>query len=879
MSEDRKVRAGSKIHWFLGLAAVFLPLALTLFALPTGAEDKSIEVPPIEQASTLTSGGTEFARMQAIGDGLVAKLNLPLKRTEVRAQVTDALAVTDISQVYKNDTGKKIEVFYQFPLPHQGAVTDMVVKINDRTIFGTIKEKQAARKEYEQAKAAGKTVSLVEQERPNIFSQSIANILPDDEITVTLRVFHPLRYSAGQFEYSFPVTIGPRYMGGTPTGKGGSGWSPDTSKTPDASHISPPYIPAGIDSSHLLDIDLTISSQVDIKAVVPVSHYINLKNESKGRWHVTLSPHDQIPNKDFTLRFRTESDLPQFSLLTHRQSGEDGFFALTLVPPSRRQESKIVPKEMVFVLDRSGSMRGVTMAKAKEALVKSLRRLGEQDSFNIILFDDKVESLWDKPQGATPESVRQAVRYAETVDARGGTEMEKPLLKGLAYPEDPKRQRILLFITDGNVGYEKALLAKIRQNLGNSRIFSVGIGSSVNRYLVGEVAREGRGLAEYIRQDEDVAERLNAMFKRISSPVLTDVSIDFGKLETYEVLPAKAHDLFFEEPTTLVGRYRSSGSDTLRVMANSAEGNVKWESKLDFPVHDQANPALRYAWAKKKIDSLSLTALGGETEQLKAEIVALSTRYSVLSRYTAFIAVEREVRDPSKLPSERWLIPSELPEGLEFEGFGPEIQMKVSRVRPGDPVLLVKAPEDARSVVAMMPFGDALNLVYDAIIGKYSARFLVPYGTPDGEYPIDVVITHQDGSVETMDTSYVVDSLPPTLTTRAILTGKRLRIEAVPESDVFVDGAIEIWPDVKEVVAILPDGREVSLKLDPRQKSRWIWQWEGDCDLETDAEGELTVKVRAVDYAGNWKESFVKIELSRLQNSLATHHLSGHSGI
>lgn len=815
---------------------------------------------PNAQAKAAEAEAALYASMSVVEKEGGVKLELPLKRTSIRTQITDTQAVTDISQIYKNDTGRKIEVSYKFPLPNEGAVTDMVIQINDRTVIGTIKEREQARKEFEKAKAAGKTAALTEQERPNMFTQSISNILPGDELKVTMRVSHPLRYSAGSFEYTFPITIGPRYMGGTPTGKKGEGWSPDTTKTPDASLVSPQYIPAGIDTSHLLDLELTISSKIKITDVASTSHAIKVGGRGANTRTVTLSPLDSIPNKDFILRYSTESKVPQFSLLTHRSGNEDGFFSITIIPPTERAAGKIIPKEMVFVLDRSGSMEGVTMEKAKEALKKSLMHLGEKDSFNIIIFDTDVERLWPAPKPSTAENVRSGVRYAETVMSRGGTEMEEPLVEALGYPVDPARQRIVLFITDGNVGYEERLLGRIKKSLGNSRIFTVGIGSSVNRYLVGEVAREGKGVAEYIRQDENVAERLSSIYAKISSPVLTGVDLDFGGAKVSELFPEKARDLFFEEPTVILGRYSKEHRGKLKIKADSADGKVALEFDLDLPKSNSMNPALRYAWAKKKIESLSLTALGKETEELKAQIIDVSTKYSVLSKYTAFIAVEHQVRDKSLAKAERWLIPSELPEGLRFEGFGPEVQMTMNRMRPGDPVILVDAPLDAKSVVVVMPFGETLKLEHDEVLDRYSVRFLIPFGMADGRYEFFVVVTAANGSVKTHDAFFVVDSLAPELTVAAVVEKGRLVIEAVPEANVFISGAVEVWPDVKEVIATLHDGREVTLKLNPSKKSRWIWRWEGELGPEDMDAGAISIKVRVVDYAGNWNVTSVVVK-------------------
>jgi Ca-activated chloride channel family protein len=806
-------------------------------------------------ASVASSEETPYAAMRVAGGDGGPRLELPLKQTRVRAEVTDANAVTDICQVYKNDTGKKIEAVYQYPLPHDGAVTDMVVEVNGRAIFGSIKEREQARKEYEQARKEGKTASMVEQERPNLFTQNIANIQPGDDIRVTLRVNHSLRYSAGAFEYVFPITVGPRYMGGAPTSKSGEGWSPDTTQVPDASRVSPPYVPEGVGTSHLLDLELKLKTSLKLAEVKSTSHMVKVSPLPGGGRMVTLDRADRIPNKDFILRYSTGATKPQFSMQTHRPQGEDGFFSLTMAPPAVRGKGKSIPKEMVFVLDRSGSMSGVTIEKAKEALVKSVRRLNVGDSFNIIAFDDSVMRLWDAPKSASDARVQEGIRWASALKAGGGTEMVAPLTEALGYPKDATRQRIVLFITDGNVGYENRLVQIVRSSLGSARVFGVGIGSSVNRYLVSEVAKEGRGTAEFIRQDEDVAMRLNAVYARISNPVLTDVKLDFGGVTVSEVYPETLRDLFFEEPTVLVGRYQSVGDVTLTLHANSPEGPVTFTQPVSFPMSEKSNPSLRYAWARQKIAALSMKALGGETEELKREITAVSLRHSVLCKYTAFLAVEREARGDTRPAAERWIIPSELPESLRFQGFGPEISLKVDRVRPGDPVVFIKAAKNSRSVVARMPYGETLQLVWDDAIGKFSARFLVPFGTADGRYPFRVLITAADGTSRELKAAYVVDSRGPQLSVTARMEDKRLVLEAVPEADVFVEGEAEVWPDVKEVVAILPDGREVKLKLDRTRLGRFIWCWTGEPG--TNLSGGVSIKVKAVDYAGNWREQRV----------------------
>lgn len=370
-------------------------------------------------AATLAAGenSPNYASMKLVENGATTKLELPLKQTRLRARVTDADAASDLTQAYLNDTGKKIEVQYQFPLPENGAVTDLVVKINERVILGSIKEKAQAKKEFEEAKQAGKTAALVEQERPNFFTQNIANIQPGDQVSITLRIHHPLRYSAGSFEYAFPITLGPRYMPGVPLGKEGEGWSPDTDAVPDASRISPRYVPSGAVTSHFLDVELELQTGISVSEVLSTSHLIHTKLLPNGGRLVSLADSDKIPNKDFILRYSTASDKPQFSLQAHRLEGEEGFFSLTLVPPKARAEGRVIPKELVFVVDRSGSMSGEPMAKAKQALASCLKKLSPQDSFNVIMFDNMVERLYPSPRPAGAENIRQALAYAAGIDA------------------------------------------------------------------------------------------------------------------------------------------------------------------------------------------------------------------------------------------------------------------------------------------------------------------------------------------------------------------------------------------------------------------------------------------------------------------------------
>jgi Ca-activated chloride channel family protein len=612
----------------------------------------------------------------------------PLKHTSVDVAVSGFMARVTVTQMFTNPYDRRIEATYVFPLPEDAAVDDMTMRIGARTIRGLIKEKQEARKIYEEAKAQGKTASLLEQERPNIFTQSVANILPGDLIEIRISYVQYLKYEKGTLSLVFPMTVGPRYIPGAKT-------DPDGNVTrvpgmpvsvPDADRITPPVLRPGERSGHDIDLGVALGAGVPFANLRSKSHRIVATRLDDANAIIRLSPADSIPNKDFILEWDVNPDRVATGLLTHRpDTSDNGFFTLMLVPKVDPRPADVTPKEMVFVLDCSGSMSGIPLEQAKQLVRYALGNLNAEDSFQIITFSVAASGLAPLPLPNTPANVRAALRYLDSLDGEGGTEMLTGIKAALAFPPDPERVREVMFLTDGFIGNETQILAAIRANLGSARLSSFGVGSSVNRYLLENMALEGRGTARYVRPDEDAAEPVRRFYEEVRHPFLTDIVIDWAGLDVSGLLPASVPDLFAGHPLFVTGRYGAGGQATVKVHGRIAGEDVVIPVTVRLPETNAQNSVLRALWARRSIEGLMRAMLKGEQPDLVKQVTELSIRHRVLSQYTAFVAVEEKVRTNERGEPVQVEVPVEMPEGTSFEGvFGKEDKdgEKVARIAP-----------------------------------------------------------------------------------------------------------------------------------------------------------------------------------------------------
>ncbi|MEW6444158.1 MAG: VIT domain-containing protein [bacterium] len=592
--------------------------------------------------------GPGTGEMLAVPQGGKEPVPLPLRHTRMEAHLTGIVGTVSVEQVFGNPYDKPIEAVYVFPLPHDAAVYAMRMRIGERTVEGEIKRREEAQELYRQARQAGKTASLLDQERPNIFTQSVANILPGDDIRVEISYFHDITYREGRYELVFPMVVGPRYIPGNASGRTGSGWSPDTDRVADASRISPPLLPPGVRSGHDIELVVDLDAGVPIRDLETPSHAIQVARQGPSRAVVTLAANDRIPNKDFVLRWKTDTKGPVAGWMAH--NGElGGYFLMVIQPDARIPRSETVPREYVFVIDTSGSMHGFPLDQCKRVLEKCLADLDGGDTFQVVLFAGAASTFAPGPVAATAENVRRALEYANAAGGGGGTEFLPALEKALNQPEDPKRSRIVLFLSDGYIGYEAEVLKYMREHRGRTNLFPLGVGTSVNRYLIDAMARVGQGEPFYITPDENPDEVVERFFAYVSRPALTHVELEFQGIEVLEPMPARLPDLFAGRPLSVVGKYDDAGRG--KVVLRGWLAGKAWQQTLEVELPESApgNPGLARLWARRAIEEWSDRQAVREIaeETARKQVTELALRYSLMSAYTSFVAIDSQVRNTS----------------------------------------------------------------------------------------------------------------------------------------------------------------------------------------------------------------------------------------
>jgi Ca-activated chloride channel family protein len=677
-----------------------------------------------------------------------AEPGIVLTNTDVEVTIIGPTAELTIRQTFENHRTDFLEATYVFPLHEQAAVDDMAMRIGDREIRGRIKTREDARETYEKAKEKGQAAALTEQERGNIFTQSVANIPPGASIEVVLHLVQPLAYDNGIYTFHHPLVVGPRFV---PAG------------VADADRITPPVLHERDDTGHRVNFELTADLDLPLARVEVGTHPGALLNVSDGVAEISLQ--GIRANKDIVIEFEPDVDEPAVSFLA-----ADGHFSLLLEPPVSPEDHTVVPRELIFVVDNSCSMSGTPMDMAKAAMRTALEGLLPGDSFQVLRFSEQASALAPRPLPATPRNVALGLGYVEGMQGMGGTMMIEGIKASLGFPEDPSRQRIVCFMTDGYIGNENEIFAAINDMLGSARLFAFGIGSSVNRHLLDGMAREGRGHHTVVLLHEDPAGKVEDFYQRIARPVLTDVRLAFEGMEVKELYPAKIPDLFAGQPVRVTGTYEGKpGSVTLV----GRQGHRDMVVRVDADEVEDAD-VLRSSFARAKVAELETQQLWGEVEDAKQQITDTALEYRLLTRYTSFVAVERKIRNRS---GERLSldVSVETPAGVSFDAiFGTELSRK--HVRPGDPLITVDAPEDAESVIVFFPWGELAMMRWDDVRGRWYHRFLVPRGVEEGWHSIRMLIRHADGSLELKIEEIEVDSEAPEFEAEADSFGGAVRV-------------------------------------------------------------------------------------------------------
>lgn len=619
------------------------------------------------------SGITQGA-LQVLDPNGKPKALCPLKHTDVKAEISGFLSRVVVNQEFENPFKEKIEAVYTFPLPQNAAVDDMTMIVGERTVRGKILRREEAQAVYEAAKSNGQTASLLNQERPNIFTQSVANILPGEQIKIMISYVETLKYEAGSYEFVFPMVVGPRYVPGSPTGAQGNGFAPDTDRVPDASRVTPQPVPEGMRAGHDISLDISLDAGVPINALSSKTHDVNVERPDDRHARVRLKDEATIPNKDFVFRYDVAGKKIEDALLTH-SSGTGGFFTLILQPPERVTAEDVTPKELVFVLDTSGSMSGFPIEKAKETMKLALDNLYSYDTFNLITFAGDEHILFPEPVPATKENLQKAQEFLESRQGGGGTEMMKAIKASMDPSDAQDHVRIVCFMTDGYVGNDMEIIGEVQKH-PNARVFAFGIGSSVNRFLLDGMARYGRGEVEYVALTDDGSAAARRFYERVRSPLLTDISIDWNGLPVADVYPKTVPDLFSAKPVILAGRFTGSGRGTIRLKGKMSGRDFVREIPVDFSNSQQHN-VLATLWARTRIDDLMSQDFkgaqqGNMQDEVKQAITQLGLDYRLMTQFTSFVAVEEMIVTDGGQPR-RIDVPVEVPEGVNRAGvFGEE---------------------------------------------------------------------------------------------------------------------------------------------------------------------------------------------------------------
>ncbi len=589
----------------------------------------------------------------------------PLKHTDVKAQISGFISRVVVTQEFANPFKEKIEAVYIFPLPHNAAVDDMTMTVGDRVVRGKILRREEARAVYEAAKTSGQVASLLDQERPNIFTQSVANILPGEQVKITISYVETLKYTNGAYEFVFPMVVGPRYIPAATTEA-----QPNADHGSGGTQLNAPLAPAGMRAGHDVSLEIELDAGVPIDELVSRSHKVDLERPDSRRAHVRLQNKEEIPNKDFVLRFDVAGKKIEDALLTHR-SGQGGFFTLILQPPEKVSPEDFMPRELVFVLDTSGSMSGFPIEKAKETMKLALANLNPYDTFNLITFAGDTNILFPEPVAATKENLRKAQLFLEARKGNGGTEMMKAIKAALEPSDAQGHVRIVCFMTDGYVGNEMEIIGEVQKH-PNARVFAFGIGGSVNRFLLDKMAQEGRGEVEYVALEDDGSAAAHRFHERVHGPLLTDMSIDWAGLPATDVYPKRIPDLFSAKPVIVTGRFTGAASGTAHLRGMMSGKPITRDIAIVFPESETGHDVLPALWARSRVDDLLSQDYQGAQRgimklELRETITQLGLEYRLMTQFTSFVAVEEMVVTEEGVPR-RIDVPIEVPEGVNREG-------------------------------------------------------------------------------------------------------------------------------------------------------------------------------------------------------------------
>ena len=721
-SANGSVKGG--LRYFLVIATILVGVFVVLPGVPSAyGQDRAEGGHSFLTTPTKARTGTLLFEAQESGQYVEA----PRLGTDFDISVSGPTARTQLTQHFVNPTNGWVEAIYVFPLPATAAVDSLKMVMGDRIIVGEIKKRSEAKVIYERAKAQGKKAALVEQHRPNIFSQKVANIGPGESIVIQLEYQQTVLQTSGTFHLRVPLVVAPRYspkpdLQVVDFRPDGQALVQMRDPVPDRAEISPPVLdPREYPQTNPVTLTVRLNAGFELGDVTSSYHAIDIDAMGDHYRTVTLSKGAVPADRDFELVWRAKSGtMPQIGLFKERV-GEDNYVLITVTPPSPSADQKKMeiktPREVIFVIDNSGSMGGTSLRQAKKSLVFGLERLGPEDRFNIIRFDHTYSVLFSQSRPATYWNVTQGRYFVRSLSASGGTEMVAPMAAALKDDADQNLLRQVVFLTDGAIGNEKQLLKVIGTQRGRSRVFMVGIGSAPNSYLMSCAAEIGRGTFTHIGAMDQVQERMTVLFEKLESPVVTHLSVQFEGGEA-DVTPGLLPDLYRGEPVLLAAKLRSVGEN---VKISGLIGERQWNVDLSL-TRAVPGKGISKLWARRKIADAEVGLRLRSLTQVQADdrITKLALMHGLVSRLTSLVAVEDAISRPNGVELTRADVPLNLPAGWDFDKvFGPRAGLRLERalMDGGDDLL-----QDASAADVNKPAQRAIAARYSKIAVSKVAR-------------------------------------------------------------------------------------------------------------------------------------------------------------
>ena len=820
-------------------------VALLIAALGAQAEARG----PVVATSPDPFGGDGITLVAVGADG--TERPFAVDHTDVTGELVAGYASVIVTQTFVNPFDQPLEGIYRFPLPHDAAVDRMGLIVGKRFIEAEVRERQEARDEYEMAVEEGRHAALTEEKRPNLFEQRIANIMPGEKVHVTLHYAAAVAYDGGEWTFAFPTVVGPRYV------------PPRTVVTdPDKAAVNPAYTAPGVDIAHRISMQLDLRPGAEIFQVHAPSHELKVEHAARGEAWILMANPDEVPNRTIEVRYRLASTKPVAAVIAHKGAKDEvGTFVMTLEPPRTVRAADVTPKEMIFVVDTSGSMMGEPMDKAKAAMRYALNHMGPKDSFQVLDFASGVAAMADAPLENTPENLTRGLAFVDAMSSAGGTEMLTGIKAAIEPRADAQRMRIVCFMTDGYIGNDEEILSYIRDHIGGARLFSFGVGEEVNRHLLTGMSRLGRGAVQYVRlgaQADPVEDVVERFYHRIGQPLLTDIRVDWGGLRVDEVVPTPIPDLFVGQALRVFGRYETAGKAEAKIHGRIAGKPVVIPMSVELPAVEERHDVLEVMWARKTIDGLLSESEWEDSDEAREEVTQMGLKYHLLTRYTSFVAVERDlIVNPSPDNLRRALAAVHMPAGVAHEGiFGkPKTGAELGpfSIKPGDPEILVHAPRQSRRVVAVLPWGQRVECGFEEVHDAWLGRFLVPREAEEGLYRVRIFVEGPTGEVETMTVWYEVDATAPRMSLELDVAeadpGAEVAVVATPTEIVQAAGrTVRFRSDVRRAVLRVV-GTDVEVPLRASDGGR---QWRGKIALPDDlAPGVYSVELVVTDMAAN----------------------------